>query len=372
MSLIYIMLFSDLDKKQVIKLINDHTSTIKQLKQKIPELMNRYGIHGLAFALIRNMKIVWDDSFGLRNIERNLPVTETTLFASASIAKPVVAYLTLKLCEEGKLDLDESLQNYLPKPYLDEQPLLEKITTRHVLSHTTGFPGWGKTRYRPNIFFTPGERFSYSNESFIYLQVVLEEITQKNLDDLFQEYMGSKFGFNDAGFVWKPEYEDTAAFGYLKDGTNRTWKPENPSATGSLFITAKDYAKIMISLMNNQSTQSYYLEEETIQSMLSPVVPVNDAGLNDLHAKPLNEIKLNDKVFWGLGWALEKTNSSYNFWHWGNNGRYHNLAFANRQGSGFVLFGNSQMTPFAWKETIKIAMPGNHPGIDWLETFFTF
>ncbi len=350
----------------------DYTNTIEQLKQKIPELMDSYGIHGLAFALIRDGKVVWDGSFGLRNIERNLPVTETTLFASASIAKPVVTYLTLKLCEEGKLALDESLQNYLAEPYLEQQPLLKRITARHVLSHTTGFPNWGETRYKPNIFFTPGERFSYSNESFIYLQKVLEEITKMNLDELFQEYMGSKFGFNDAGFVWKPEYEDTAAFGYLKDGTNRTWKPENPSATGSLFITAKDYAKFIISLMAGQSKQSYYLREETIQLMISPAIPVNDAGLNNQHTKPFNQIKLEDKVFWGLGVALEKIGSTYNFWHWGNNGRYHNLAFANRQGSGFVLFGNSEMTPFAWKETINIAMPGNHPGLDWLDSFFNF
>ncbi|NHJ32441.1 MAG: beta-lactamase family protein [Asgard group archaeon] len=349
---------------------DDYTNTIEQLKQKIPELMDTYGIHGLAFVLIRDGKVVWDDSFGLQNIERNIPVTETTLFASASIAKPVVAYLTLKLCEEGKLDLNESLQSYLAEPYLEQQPLLKQITARHVLTHTTGFPNWGETRYKPNIFFTPGERFSYSNESFIYLQAVLEEITKMNLDNLFQEYMGRKFGFKDAGFVWKTEYEDTCAFGYLRDGTNRTWKPENPSATGSLFITAKDYAKFMISLMTGQSKQSYYLNEDTIQNNLSPVVTVNDAGLSNQPAKPLNQIKLDDKVFWGLGWSLEKTGSTYNFWHWGNNGRYHNIAFANRQGSGFALFGNSEMTPFAWRETIKIAMPGNRPSLDWLNNFF--
>ncbi|MGY5859732.1 MAG: serine hydrolase domain-containing protein [Candidatus Thorarchaeota archaeon] len=350
----------------------DYTTTIEQLEQTIPDLMDSYEIHGLAIALIRDGKVVWDGSFGLQNVERNIPVTETTLFASASIAKPVVAYFTLKLWEEEKLALDEPLQSYLDEPYLEHRPLLKQITTRHVLSHTTGFPGWGETRYEPNIFFVPGERFSYSNESFVYLQKVLETITKKDLDDLFQEYIGSQFGFKDAGFVWKPEYEDTAAFGYLRDGTNITWKPENPSATGSLFITAKDYAKLMTSLMIGQSKQSYCLKEDSIQLMLSPVVPANDAGLNDQHAKPLHQIKLDDKVFWGLGWALEKIGSSYNFWHWGNNGRYHNLAFANRQGSGFVLFGNSEMTPFAWKETTKIAMPGNHPGLDWLNSFSEF
>ena len=147
----------------------DYTAIIEQLKKKIPELMDSYGIHGLAFALIRDGKVVGDGSFGLQNLERKIPVTEDTLFASASIAKPVVAYLAMKLIDEGKLALDESLQSYLTEPYLENQPLLKQITARHVLTHTTGFPNWGKIRYNPNIFFTPGERFSYSNESFIYI-----------------------------------------------------------------------------------------------------------------------------------------------------------------------------------------------------------
>ena len=356
----------------MIRLTEEYTNTIEQLKQKIPKIMDSYEIHGLSFALIRDGKIVWDDSFGLQNIERNIPATESTVFASASIAKPVVTWLTLKICEEGKLTLDEPLQNYLDELYLENQPLLKQITTRHVLNHTTGFPAWGETRYSPNIFFTPGERFSYSNEGFVYLQVVLEEISQMNLDELFQKYMVSKFGFKNAGFVWKPEYEDIAAFGYLRDGTNITWKPEHPSATGSLFMTAKDYAKFVCSFMTRQPKQMSYLKEETIQRMLSPEIPVNDAGLSDIRAKPPNQIILNDNVFWGLGWGLEKIGAYYNFFHWGNNGRYYNIAIANRNGSGFVLFGNSQMTPFAWRETTKLAMPGNHPALDWLNCFFEF
>ncbi len=229
-------------------MIEVYNDIIEQLKQKIPKLMDSHDIHGLAIALIRDGKIVWDDSFGLQNIERDIPITESTVFASASIAKPIVSFLTLKLCEEEILVLDEPLQNYLDVPYLENQPLLKHITTRHVLTHTTGFPAWGETRYSPKIYFTPGERFSYSNESFVYLQTVIEEITQMNLDELFQEYMARKFGFNNAGFIWKPVYEDIAAFGYLRDKTNMTWKPEHPSATGSLFMTVKDYAKFVCSL----------------------------------------------------------------------------------------------------------------------------
>jgi CubicO group peptidase (beta-lactamase class C family) len=361
----------DTNKIHMIYMTEDSADILDQLNQKIPELIDLHDINGgLAFALIREGKVVGEGSFGLQNIERKIAVTESTVFASASIAKPVVAYLTLKLVEKGKLALDESLQNYLEEPYLENQPLLKLITTRHVLTHTTGFPAWGDTRYSPKIYFTPGERFSYSNESFIYLQTILEKVSQMNLDKIFHKYMGSKFGFKDAGFIWKPKYEDIAAFGYLRDGTNITAKPEHPTADGSLFMSAKDYATFVCSLMTRQTKKKHHLKEDTIQRMLSPEIPANDAGLSNVRSINPAGINLDENVFWGLGWGLEKIDSTYNYFHWGNNGRFYNLAIANRDGFGFVLFGNSQMTPFVWREITEITMPGDHPALDRLNIFF--
>ncbi|MGC9779752.1 MAG: hypothetical protein HZR80_10960 [Candidatus Heimdallarchaeota archaeon] len=105
--------------------------------------------------------------------------------------------------------------------------------------------------------------------------------------------------------------------------------------------------------------------------MFKPWVPVSDAGLGNKHAIPKSKINESDSVFWGLGWGLEKTKDGSNFWHWGNNGSFQNLVFANiEEKSGFILMNNYERTPFVWEEILKIAFGTEHPGFDWLMSFY--
>lgn len=346
-----------------------YNETIEYLENKIPELMAEYEITGMSFALIRDREIIWSKAFGLRDAEKNLPMTVDNLFAAASLTKPLAAFIAMKLYEKGKLDIDKSLESYLPEPYVKDRPEIRKISTRHVLCHTSGLPNWGEIRYQPKVYFAQGERFCYSNEGYDYLGRVMEVITNKSLEDLFQEYIAKPLDFKDASLIWQDDFDEKVALGHLKDGRARIWKPEHPFACGSLHISANDYAKFMITLMGGESKSSYHLKDELLEIMLSPAIPVNDAGLGNHHAKPFSEITLNDEVFWGLGLSLEKVNSEYNFWHWGNNGRFQNLAIANRLGEGFVLMSNKEGATSTWKEVAKMAMPGHHPGLLWLDGF---
>ena len=83
------------------------------------------------------------------------------------MTKPVFAYAVLKLVDEGKLDLDTPLVKYLSGRYdVGDDPRLDQITARHVLSHRTGFPNWRPRGDKTlKIYFTPGDRFSYSGEA---------------------------------------------------------------------------------------------------------------------------------------------------------------------------------------------------------------
>src|SRR5262245_12589079 len=142
--------------------------SVLKLQADVPALMKEADIPGMSIVVIRNGKVAWHNNFGVKNTKTAQPVDDNTVFEAASLSKPVFAYAVLKLVEQGKIGLDVPLTKYLPTPYIDGDPRLEKITARIVLSHRTGFPNW-----RPgsslSIHFTPGERFSYSGEGFIYL-----------------------------------------------------------------------------------------------------------------------------------------------------------------------------------------------------------
>jgi CubicO group peptidase (beta-lactamase class C family) len=348
------------------------TKTIKVLDKKIPDLMTEYNVTGLSLVLIKDGEIAWNKGFGLRDKKEQLPVLSSTLFEAASLTKPVVAFATLKLKEEGLIELDKSLEDYLSEPYLLKEPLLKNITARIILKHTPGFPNWGKERLKPKIFFPPGQRFSYSGEGYMYLQHVLEEITGKTLDKIIKEKVFLPLKLTTADLVWTNIDEKLAATGYLKDGKEKMFRPEKATAAGSLFISAVEYAKFVIHLMKIQNNETHKtISSESLKEMISPAVPVSDAGLDNKHEIPFEEITESKNVFWSLGWGIEKIGQKQNIWHWGDNSSFKNLIFANLEDQlGFVLMSNCERAPFIWNDIINLAMKGEHPGFDWLMSFY--
>lgn len=116
---------------------------IAHLQQRIPQLMQDGEVPALGIVLVRNGKLVWHYSLGVKNAETKEAVTDSTVFEAASLSKPVFAYAVLKLVDRGQFDLDKPLNQYLPGNYdVGDDSRLNQITARRVLSHTTGFPNW--------------------------------------------------------------------------------------------------------------------------------------------------------------------------------------------------------------------------------------
>ena len=134
---------------------------ISRLENEVPGLMKQGGVPGMQIALIRDGKTIWLHGFGVKDKKTREPVRTDTVFEAASLSKPVFTYGVLKLVDQGKLDLDTPLSSYLPKPYVPDERV-GKITARLVLSHRTGFPNWRGSDGLLPIYFSPGERFSYS------------------------------------------------------------------------------------------------------------------------------------------------------------------------------------------------------------------
>jgi serine-type D-Ala-D-Ala carboxypeptidase/endopeptidase len=127
------------------------------LDQKIQTLMQAANVHGMAVTVFNKNEPVYKKTFGFKRLDTKEPIKTSTNFYGASLSKAVFAVLVMKLVEEGKLDLDKPLQQYLPKPIYEYAPetkwhddfsalkddtLHHKITARMALAHTTGFPNW--------------------------------------------------------------------------------------------------------------------------------------------------------------------------------------------------------------------------------------
>jgi CubicO group peptidase (beta-lactamase class C family) len=289
-------------------------------------------------------------------------VNDNTVFEAASLTKPVFAYAVLKLVDNGKLDLDTPLVKYLRGRYdVGDDPRLDQITARHVLSHTTGFPNW-RPRGDKNLkmYFTPGDRFSYSGEGFVYLSKVVEQITGESQQAFIKRTVLDPLEMTSSDLVWRNDYESLKTFTHdWVGGLSGRGKPDKPNAAASLHTTANDYAKFVIAILKGTG-----LKPATARLMLTPQASVTLAGAFSLNAP---DAKRSPTVSWGLGWGLEKTEDTMAFWHWGDNGDTKAFALAiPKQKTGLVMFANSANGLSIINELVGSVMGNDHPALAWL------
>jgi CubicO group peptidase (beta-lactamase class C family) len=336
-------------------------ATIQQLERDIPELMKKHGVPGLSIALIRDGKTTWVHGFGIKEARTGQPVMENTVFEAASLSKPVFTYGVLKLVEQGKLGLDVPLTTYLPKAFVAGDERLAKITARIVLSHRTGFPNWPADDGSVSIYFTPGERFSYSGEGYIYLQRVVEKITGKPLNEYMTQAVFTPLGMTSSSYVWRPDFDALTATGHDSDGKpTELEKPAEALAASTLNTTAKDYALFVEAVLNGKG-----LKPATLREMETPEIALDPECRICIKHEPK---QLSKNLFWGLGWGIERKDGTDALWHWGDNGSFKAFVMADpKTKSGVVMFANSENGLEVAKPVVDETMGRGSLAFEWLK-----
>ena len=294
---------------------------IEKLQRAVPDWMQTAVIPGASLAIVAR-DTVWQKQWGIMSSQTNQPVTAQTAFQAASLSKPVFAYAVLQLVVAGQLDLNTPLFSYLSPDrqtgdYLFDhvlnEPNLQKITARHILSHRPGFPNWAAKGTKLKTFFTPGKRFSYSGEGYIYLQRVLAHILQQDVHDWVRTTTLKPLNMRQASFTASPDEDSHIAVGHDETGQAVDfWEMSEMGSAYSLHCTAVDYAHFLAEMLRQSPITSLMLTAQT---------QVNDSASNDEDWPSLNA-PLDPKVGWGLGWGLQTGENGRFFWHWGDNGTY--------------------------------------------------
>lgn len=130
--------------------LDSSTISATEIDAIMTRLMKAAEVTGAGIAIIHKGKIELLKAYGFRDKEKNLPLTENSVMSAASISKVNFGYLVMKLVDDGLLDLDKPVYQYLPKPLpeyekygdLSSDPRFQRITARMLLSHTSGFANW--------------------------------------------------------------------------------------------------------------------------------------------------------------------------------------------------------------------------------------
>ncbi|WP_062066613.1 serine hydrolase domain-containing protein [Cellvibrio sp. OA-2007] len=238
---------------------------------------------GFAYLISKDGKIVAKGGVGLANIESNTPNDTQTVFRAASITKQFTAVSILLLVEQGRLSLDDKLNNYFPA-----LPNAEKITIRSLLDHTSGMweqekdedfpfpvdqevPANAHLSYiqKNKPYFEPGEKWNYCNNGYFVLGLIVEKIAGMPLESYMQKHLFSPLGMKNSGL-----YGNNAQYKYGATGYGiRDEKPYQEIDTNmftykgaaALYSTVEDLLLWSEALHNGKIISS-----ESYQQLITP------------------------------------------------------------------------------------------------------
>src|SRR6185369_1285625 len=116
----------------------DYTSALAEIEKSLETKRKELGIPGMSLAIVKDDKVIYLKGLGVKDFERNIPVTPDTRFAIGSSTKAFTAMLAAMSADEGKLSLDDSPKKFLPYFTLRDEEAAAKVTMRDLLSHRSG------------------------------------------------------------------------------------------------------------------------------------------------------------------------------------------------------------------------------------------
>lgn len=241
------------------------------VRRPMSERLAHHHVPGISVAVIENDEIAWAEGFGVQQVGTDDKVNAGTIFAGASISKPVAAVVALKLVEQGLLDLDRDVNETLQSWKVPENEFTRQspVTLRWLLSHRAGTTvhGFGGAEAFPTILETleglapcknepvrvnkvPGGSPRYSGGGITIAQLMMEEAAGKPFAELARELVFGPLGMTRSSFT-TPLAGDLLRFasrGHNEDGSlikgGYSWCPQQ--AAGGIHTTASDYARFII------------------------------------------------------------------------------------------------------------------------------
>lgn len=221
---------------------------------------------GLSYALVADGQVVYSSSFGYARPETKTLVSGSTVFRMASMTKSFTALAILQLRDAGKLQLDDPAERYIPALKSLRYPTADapRITIRHLLTHTAGFPEdnpWGDRQLEAtdsallglaagaSLSTTPGTAYEYSNLGFALLGRVITVVSGQPYQQYITQNILLPLGLRSTGWEYARVPAERLAPGYRWQDDH--WEQEALlhdgayGAMGGLLTTTEDFARYL-------------------------------------------------------------------------------------------------------------------------------
>ena len=261
------------------------------------ELIGKYDVPGAQVAVLVDGEIR-DEAAGVLSLRTRVEVTAESVFKIGSITKIWTATLVRQLVNDGVLDLDRPVRDYVPGFRLGDPAATDSLTARHLLTHTGGLDSYhptGSSRDEDAIgkfvaaladadhLFPPGTVFSYSNSGYAVLGRLVEVVRGKPFHDVLRERLVEPLGLRTVATDAYEAILHRAAVGHVEGEPTKTWAVSYATApSGShLAMSARDLLEFV----------RPHLMDPTLAALREPKLDsVPDFG--------------GGVLVWGLGWML--------------------------------------------------------------------
>lgn len=319
-----------------------NTSDVEFVKVKTDSLLTSIypsGEPGAAILILKGDSVIFEKGYGLADIKSQKAIDGNTFFNIASVSKQFSAVALLILEQEGKLSLDDNLKKWFPE---FESPLMERITLRHILSHTSGIPDSRDRNDRDFVLystdiesykyigklkelnFEPGTQYEYMNPTFQLMYSIIERASGLSFDTFMKTRIFDKAGMEFTTYFEKDKIipEMAHAYRYNKEkGEFEQYDYGEESffatkADGGIYTSVREFVKWEMALR-----QHILISKELTETAHSPKIGIKDIP----------------NTSYGYGWFIEKQpDLPLKVYHTGNNGGFQ--IFAGRFPEKSILY----------------------------------
>jgi len=299
----------------------------EEIEQKVVDLMGEFKIPGLSVGIVEHGKPIYAKGFGARNVEKNLPFTENTLFGIGSISKSFTALSLLQLVQEGKINLQDPVHKYLNFKLGDNK---NPIKICHLLSHSSGIPelsanvvalvrqlgnidvtvpmsSWNDFFLHINnatteFFDVPDKYFFYNNDMFTCIGLIIEKLTNMKFETYVKKNILQPLNMHRSIYLKEDFEKDTNVLtGYIPSEQKELYKETSHPfdkivyAPGGLVSSAREMQNYLITLINGGIfNNSRIIQQSLLEQMWTPYIKIPEETLGGKDA------------WYGFGWVIEK------------------------------------------------------------------
>lgn len=334
----------------------DYTYTIEYLTYQVKKEIEEENIPAISVAILDEGGPIWSNGFGVTDIDEQSPVSEDSIFKAGSMAGLFVQTAIMKLYQEGKLDIDAPLKQYLPEFSIKSRYNTSEndITLRHIMYYRSGLPRdvffqAGLTREsmsrptyndllnrlsRQYLSFPIDYKFNESQIGLNLLGMVIENVTGMDFNQFMEDEVFLPLGMENTTYEFTPEMAERLVKGYNEIDGKLLEVPQtkfHDLPADNVYTTLEDMSRFAVAMLR------VYSDNKESQKVISK--ETLDMMLKDEYSKPQDPRKT------GLGWLLsndEKRGTTA--YYMGNLTGYASyIGIMPDRGLGFVMLGNGFM-----------------------------